>query len=448
VQILMGYDADMQFTDEQPFLDAVFDRFADDRPRLVYADFLDDSGEVERAELIRVQLALSRLGPDDPRRPALADRQAELLARNRAEWTAHLAGLVVSVDFRRGIPDSASVDARTFLERGTELFGRIRIRRLRLLDVAELVPKLAASPFLSGVCELDLCSADLGAAGVAQLVRSPHLKHLASLDLGFNALDDSGAEALAKSPLLPNLTTLALNDNDRITHEGLRAIAESPFFAGLTSLDVSGNDISETGVQAVVASPAMARLRTFRVNGNPIGDAGAAAIAGSPLLARMIKTDPRLELRGAVIGPAGAAALAACPALAGVTSLDLSDNYLDNAGTGALLRSPHLGRLKVLKLARNQLTDAGVSAARDSFDALFNRIHTLDLSGNRLTRVGLSILAAVRADRPVRVEVGGNVQTPAAGDAPVAVAGLIDNVVETARLKRLVSNPRHRTDGT
>jgi uncharacterized protein (TIGR02996 family) len=116
----------MHFTDEQPFLDAVFDRYADDRPRLVYADFLDDSGEPERAELIRVQLALSRLSEDDPRRPELCDRQAELLTRNRAAWTAHLAGLVVSVDFRRGIHDSASVDAVTFLERGAELFQRLR----------------------------------------------------------------------------------------------------------------------------------------------------------------------------------------------------------------------------------------------------------------------------------------------------------------------------------
>src|SRR4051794_8480643 len=223
----------MHFTDEQPFLDAVFDRYADDRPRLIYADFLDDSGEPERAELIRVQLALSKLSEDDPRRPDLSDRQAELLTQNRAEWTAHLAGLVVSVDFRRGIPDSASVDAGTFLERGNELFARLRVRRLRLLDVTQFMPKLAVSPLLASVRELDLCSAELANAGVALLAKSPHLKHLDALDLGFNGLDDAGIDALARSSLLPNLTTLAINDNDRITGDGLRALAESPFFAGL-----------------------------------------------------------------------------------------------------------------------------------------------------------------------------------------------------------------------
>ncbi len=437
----------MHFTDEQPFLDAVFDRYADDRPRLVYADFLDDSGEPERAELVRVQLALARLGEDDPRRPALSDRQAELLAKNRAEWTAHLAGLADSVDYRRGVPDSASVDAATFLDRGHDLFARLRVRRLRLLNCGPVMPKLAGSPLLAQVRELDLCNAELGNAGLALLARSPHLKHLDSLDLGFNALDDAGVETLARSYLLPNLTQLALNDNDRITGDGLEALAESPHFAGLTVLDVSGNDIGEVGVRAVVASAAMARLRSFRANANPIGDAGLTALAGSPLIGRMIHTDPKLELRGNAIGPTGAAALAACPALAGCTALDLSGNYLGDAGVGALLRSPHLGRLKTLRLGHNQLTDAGVTAARPLFDALLGRVQFLDLFGNRLTREGLRILTELRADRPVRIDVTGNVQSPNAGDAPVSVSGLIDNVVEAARLKRMVSNPRHRTDG-
>lgn len=448
----MRYDAGMHFTDEQPFLDAVFERYADDRPRLVYADFLDDSGAPERAELVRVQLALAKLSADDPRRPALSDRQAELLARNRAAWTAHLAGLVVSVDFRRGIPDSASVEAATFLDRGTELFARLRVRRLRLLDAAPLLPKLASSPLLAGVRELDLCGAELGNAGLAVLAKSPHLRHLEALDLGFNAIDDAGVEALARSYMLPNLTRLALNDNDRITGDGLRALADSPHFAGLTALDVSGNDVGEGGVRAVVASRSMARLRSFRVNHNLIGDGGAAALAGSALLARALKDGHALELRGNVIGPAGAAALAACPALAACTALDLSDNYLGDAGLAALLRSPHLGKLKTLRLARNQIGDAGASANRDRLGALLEHLAALDLSGNRLTRVGLSVLATLRADRPVRIDVGGNVQAPAAGDFPVAVAelipGLLDGAAEAARLKRLVSYPRHRNDAS
>lgn len=442
----------MHLTDERPFLDAVFDRYDDNGPRLVYADFLDDSGEPERAELVRVQLALARLSDDDPRRPTLSDRQAELLVQNRAAWTAHLAGLVVSVDFRRGIPDSPTVDAATFLERGDELFARLRVRRLRLLDVGPVLPKLAQSPLLAHVRELDLCGADLGNAGLAVLARSPHVKHLDALDLGFNTIDDAGAEQLARSPLLPNLTRLALNDNDRITDAGLAALANSPFFAGLTALDVSGNDIGDAGVRAVVASPSMARLQSFRVHNNPIGTGGAAALAASPILARTAKAEHKLEMRGCLIGPAGGSALAACRALRHCTALDLSDNDLGDAGVTALLSSPHIGNLKALRLRRNRLTDAGVAAGRELFDACLNHLCSLDLSANRLTGVGLSILTTLRADRKVRVDVTANVQSPTSGDAPVAlpdlVPGLLDGVAEAARLKRLVANPRHRNDAT
>jgi uncharacterized protein (TIGR02996 family) len=412
----------MHFTDEQPFLDAIFSRYADDRPRLVYADYLDDSDQPERAELIRVQLALARLGADDPRRPELSDRQLELLNRNRTAWTAHLAGLVVSVDFRRGVPDSVSADAAIFLEHGEELLERLRVRRLRLLDVAPVMEKLAGSPLLARVRELDLCGAELGNAGLGLLVRSPHLKHLEALDLGFNGLDDAGLEALARSTQLAHLTALALNDNDRITGDGLCLLAESPFYAGLVALDVSGNDINDAGIRALVASPSMARLRTFRANGNPIGDAGAAVLAQSPLLARMVKAEPRLELRGCSIGVPGAAALAACPALAECSTLDLTNNYLRDEGVAAILRSLHLGKLKVLRLAWNQLTDPGVVSARDLFATLFDRLQLFDVSHNRLTRQGLSVLFDLAASRPVRVEDAGNVQSISKGDAPVAVS--------------------------
>lgn len=440
----------MHFTDEQPFLDAIFERYFDDRPRLIYADYLDDAGESERAELIRVQLALSRLNEDDPRQLQLTDRQAELLTRNRAVWTADLAGLVDYIDFRRGIPDSASVEAAMFLEHGEELFQKLRVRRLRLLNAAPVVAKLFLSPLLQHVRELDLCNAELGNAGLTLLARSPFLKNLESLDLGFNGLDDAGIEAFARSSGLLSLTSLALNDNDSITGDGLRALVESPFFAGLTSLDVSGNDIGEVGIAALVQSPSMARLRNFRVNNNHIGDTGIAAIANSPLIVRVLKHDPKLEVRGNVIGAAGAAALAACPAMTACISLDLANNYLGDDGATALLRSPYLAKLKVLRIARNQLTDNGINAARKLFDSLFNHVQLLDVSGNRLTRYGLNVLNSIRGDRPVRLETADNVQSATAGDAPVAMPDILPDVMrsvaEAARQRNRAANLRPRSE--
>ena len=63
-------------SEREALLQAVYANPADDLPRMVLADWLDEHGEPERAELIRVQCELSR----DPDRPDLIDRERELLA--------------------------------------------------------------------------------------------------------------------------------------------------------------------------------------------------------------------------------------------------------------------------------------------------------------------------------------------------------------------------------
>src|SRR5262245_43514127 len=49
-----------------PFLRAVAGQPDEDAPRLVYADWLDEHGDPDRAEFIRVQCALARSGLDHP----------------------------------------------------------------------------------------------------------------------------------------------------------------------------------------------------------------------------------------------------------------------------------------------------------------------------------------------------------------------------------------------
>src|SRR4051812_9631121 len=68
---------------EANFLRSIVERFDDDTPRLVYADWLEKHGEPKRAEFIRVQCELAQLGKDDPRRAPLHERQARLLADHR-----------------------------------------------------------------------------------------------------------------------------------------------------------------------------------------------------------------------------------------------------------------------------------------------------------------------------------------------------------------------------
>lgn len=442
----------MSAADEQPFLDAILARPADDGPRLVLADYLDEAGDPHRADLVRVQVALARLPREHPRRAELADRQADLLRRHAARWAEPLADLVAGVEFRRGIPEAVSVDTAVFLSRGDELFRRTRtgpggksyVRRVRLLDPARAVADLARCPHLGQVPELDLSLGELGNGGVNVLARSPHLAGVRSLDLGRNELDDAGVRVLARSPALANLRCLTLNDNGAVSADGVKAVADSPFLAGLTELDLSGNDVSDAGVRAVAGGRATGRVHTLRLAGNHIGDAGVAALVGSGLLARLLARDPYLDLRDNAVGPAGAEALAGCPDLARAAGVDLGGNYLGDRGAVALAGSGRLGGVRSLRVGRNQLTNEAAFALARAVPGM-PRLRQLDVSANRLGRPGVEALRFVATARGFTVDAGGNGAIP---ENPVAIgdyiAGITAGIAGVARLQRRIAHPARR----
>jgi uncharacterized protein (TIGR02996 family) len=91
----------------RPLLDAILANPADDGARLVYADALDEAGDHERAEFVRVQVGIDRAGsPAEFEKLRL--RSAELRfhhddrgrAYQRLDWTANYGGDVCV--FRRG----------------------------------------------------------------------------------------------------------------------------------------------------------------------------------------------------------------------------------------------------------------------------------------------------------------------------------------------------------
>src|SRR5262245_40072092 len=76
-------------------LKEIKDNPADDLPRLVLADWLDDHGEPDRARLIRVQCELSPLAEQpmsqlNPRYHALQREEKTLLARHANAWLGPL----------------------------------------------------------------------------------------------------------------------------------------------------------------------------------------------------------------------------------------------------------------------------------------------------------------------------------------------------------------------
>src|SRR5262249_15379111 len=115
---------------EQAFLQAVVANPDDDGPRLVYADWLEEQGRGERAEVIRGQIELARLPEGHPGREPLSRREQELLELHWKEWQAELPGHagVSWLGDERGFTSVADVEWPVFLEHREELFAATPLR--------------------------------------------------------------------------------------------------------------------------------------------------------------------------------------------------------------------------------------------------------------------------------------------------------------------------------
>jgi uncharacterized protein (TIGR02996 family) len=89
-------------THDDAFLASIIESPDDDAPRHIYADWLEEHEQGERAEFIRVQCALARMDEGDPGRAGLESRERELLARYEAAWLGSLRHPCLHWRFVRG----------------------------------------------------------------------------------------------------------------------------------------------------------------------------------------------------------------------------------------------------------------------------------------------------------------------------------------------------------
>jgi uncharacterized protein (TIGR02996 family) len=204
------------------FLQAILEAPEDDAPRLIYADWLDEHGNAERAEFIRVQITAEHTD-DVQRRLRLEDRAQELLAEHEAEWVGPLPDWLDFWAFRRGWVEEAATTGRLFLSNAGELFRLAPVRVLHLRDLGPAAPAVLLHRLLGRLRHLDLSDNPLGDVDVCLLARSAHLSELRGLNLGNTGVRSPGAQALADSPHLAGLTELYLSGN-AIDAAGQRAL--------------------------------------------------------------------------------------------------------------------------------------------------------------------------------------------------------------------------------
>ena len=140
-------------TDREALLAAICANPDDDTPRLAFADWLEENGEPERAEFVRLQCELASGLPPGPRRSAMVSRTNKLLRKNESHWRADLVEtepMAWTWDrFERGFVESLAVyDLDRFSQSATRLFAyapivSLTIYRLKNPGVLAEIPVLS-----------------------------------------------------------------------------------------------------------------------------------------------------------------------------------------------------------------------------------------------------------------------------------------------------------------
>jgi uncharacterized protein (TIGR02996 family) len=352
----------------------------DDAPRLVLADWLEEHGDPERAEFIRLQCTPAL---DADRRPTPGweerrRREQELWSRNYVAWVGRLAKAILPGQDAHSYVRSQRGFLSAWFDSPYELPDDVSAQELAWMETLAL----QESPFLSFT--------------LLPPPKSLYWPELVALTLsGGSAFDGYGVvNTFLQSYLLASLTALrelpSLRKLSLVQHEfepeDMAALVAAPWFGQLTHLDVrSGSPASGLALCRELASPgAASSLRSLRITLHELGDESLRLLARAALLGHLTS----LDLTGnEAITDGGIAALAASPGLRSVTELSLGGpSPISDRDIATLVQSPYVSNLRYLWLESDNITDegAGYLARSGSLGAL----ERLALPGTQVSEAG------------------------------------------------------------
>lgn len=425
----------------------------EDAPRLIYADWLDEHGQSERAAFIRHECRAARLRPGTVERTDALRAADDLAAKHEADWLGEWQPRLVTWDFRRGFLDRVRMTAEQFLAHGEELFRCEPVRRLELVrvpkgwtcdhgdpletdeiravvghpafagvrelavvnrfgreDVETWLTSLATAPHVTQLRAFGPASAfqlhnefsdrfGLGESAVAAFCAAPHLRTLCSLEFGSCPLrdvpdKDALVEQIAGASFARNLRRLNLS-YCRLTAAGLRRVAGAGAFSRLRHFDLTDNVAGPEDWAAVFHSPHLTAVTSVRLNAQHL-----PAFAASPMAKRVRRLSVRWAAREdwdddppEVPGWAELIACAPPP-----DRLTLKNHNPGRAAFRLMRRRGWLRRLRELDLSSDSQGGAYESSA--VFRGLFRPGVLPRLTRLRLHEVGDSPLLAALAAWP------------------------------------------------
>jgi uncharacterized protein (TIGR02996 family) len=378
----------------------------DDLPRLVYADWIEENGQPERAAFIRSQIELSRCSPWEPFAVQCRHFHADDIYYGRS-WFTDLpdTGEQSSIRwdskraYRRGFGWGLDVKfVPALVAVGQALFAAAPIGRLAL-STATLQDWLALArcAWLNRVSTMHFTSLTTPIEPIRVLANSEHTTNLSKIS--FHRSDSPAMpEVLAglmRSPLAQRLSALTFRFGCDPIEELIDALGSGDARLRLSLLQFADMKLTAGSLQRLLSIPGIGALKTLRLADNWLDQEGSAVLAGATNLTNLID----LDLTWCNIRPAAAAELASTQVLSNLRRLDLSRNPLGSDGVGFIANAFAFAGLRSLRLRQAGLDDLALSVLVQS--RFWSSLVELDLRENRITNAGARILL----DAPVPTEL-------------------------------------------
>lgn len=261
-------------SDRDALLAAILADPDDDLPRLVFADWLEETGHpahAARAHYIRAQIELAQQPPGSDAWYELNRRSHDLFDRFRDEWKETFSNPNdwhgFTITRRRGFVDEVKTTLERLVEVGGLMFASAPIRVLRVPSGREETwPKFRELKFLGGLRVLQF------GPGLWQLARWPVLTEHDPFDFLFAHRSLTGLRRLELS---------GNGLNDRFVVRLTARFPDAPFAPALRELDLSKNEVTDAGANALATGRGLDRLELLNLGGNRV-----TAIGAAPLRAR------------------------------------------------------------------------------------------------------------------------------------------------------------------
>jgi uncharacterized protein (TIGR02996 family) len=162
--------------------------------RLAFADWLEEHGEADRAEFVRVQCELDpiRAETDNPRQAVLLEREEQLRWDVPRRWLEPLQeefGELLTTEqpygayFRGGVPEVLALPLEELLDRGDDLLGAVpSVREIAVFDVGDGWPDLARCGDIRRLEALEIVDQQ-GDRDLVALLASPAFRRLRKVRL-------------------------------------------------------------------------------------------------------------------------------------------------------------------------------------------------------------------------------------------------------------------------